>query len=92
MASSDELLLLHTQLLDLGRLIMERMKTPGIYEGMELLNGDFQPLLIIASQEGMTQSELSYKLRRTKGATSFVVSKLEEKGLVERVQDRKSVV
>lgn len=86
MASSDELLLLYRQLLDLGRLITARLKISGTYDGTELLNGDFLPLLLIASQEGMSQSDLSQHLRRSKTATSFIVNKLEDRGLVIRVR------
>ena len=86
MASSEELLLLYGQLLDLSRLMAERLKTPGIYEGRELLNGDFLPLMIIASREGISQADLSQHLRRSKAATSFIVNKLEDRELVKRVR------
>ena len=86
MASSDELIRLYDQFLDLARFLREQMKTSDTYGDLTLFKGDFQPLLIIAGREGMTQVELSQYLRRSKGATSFIVNKLENWGLVRRVR------
>lgn len=86
MPSPDELIRLHDQICTLGLLVMERLKSPDEYGDLTMVNSDFIPLKFIAGQEGMSQAALSRMLRRTKGATSLIVNKLEDWGLVERVR------
>lgn len=86
MASPEELVTLSERLCELEWLLRENGKTPKVIEGVELYDGEARTLKEIARREGITQMELSQHMCRTKGATSAVADRLEEKGLVRRVR------
>lgn len=73
-----------------GRQIRSMENKPRYYgTDMLLYPNEVYTLKAIAQQEGINQTELSEIMFRTKGATSTVVQKLKQKGLVEQREDKK---
>lgn len=73
-----------------GRQIRSMENKPRYYGSDILLYpNEVYTLKEIAQQEGINQTELSEVMFRTKGATSTVVQKLKQKGLVEQREDKK---
>jgi len=69
---------------------MRSMETKPRYYGSDILlyPNEVYTLKAIAQQEGINQTELSEQMFRTKGATSTVVQKLKQKGLVIQQEDK----
>lgn len=66
-----------------GRQIRSMENKPRYYGGKILLYpNEVYTLKIIVQKEGINQTELSEQMFRTKGATSMVIGKLKQKGLV----------
>ena len=63
-------------------------KQPCCFAGVSLSPGEAYTLMILADNEGISQTQLCQLLVRTKGATSAMVDRLVEKALVwrQRVQ------
>lgn len=63
---------------------MRAMENKPRYYGSDILlyPNEVYTLKVIAQQEGINQTELSEQMFRTKGATSTVVQKLKQKGLI----------
>lgn len=69
-----------------GRLMRSAENKPRYYgSDILLFPNEVYTLKAIAQEEGINQTELSEKMFRTKGATSAVVQKLVQKGLVVQV-------
>ena len=66
------------------RILTAIQKKPNEYAGISLYASEAHTLKLIAQNEGISQMELSEQMYRTKGATSVMVDKLVEKGLVNR--------
>lgn len=72
----------------LNRIITALDKEPkGYNTEFELYSNEVHTLRFIAEKEGITQTELSRKMFRTKAATSIMLSKLEKKGFIIRKTD-----
>ena len=84
MASPEELVSFTEHFYELERALLETRKRPVSYAGVILYDNEAHTLAQIAQKEGISQRELSQRMFRTKGATSLVVDKLVEKGLVIR--------
>lgn len=69
---------------------MRSMENKPRYYGSDILlyPNEVYTLKAIAQQEGINQTELSELMFRTKGATSTVVQKLKQKGLIEQREDK----
>lgn len=69
---------------------MRSMENKPRYYGSDILlyPNEVYTLKVIAQQEGINQTQLSEQMFRTKGATSAVVQKLKQKGLVEQREDK----
>lgn len=63
-------------------------KRPRSFAGVTLYANEAHTLRIIAQNEGISQTEISALMLRTKGATSAMVDKLVEKKLVYRQRER----
>lgn len=84
MSVSDEITKMIELLYTMDRIILAMQKKPHDYGGELLHANEAHTLKAIAQDEGISQTELSELMFRTKGATSVVVDKLVEKGLVRR--------
>ena len=84
MSTPDEISTLIDRLYMMDRLLNAMQKRPIEYAGVPLHANEAHTLKIIAQNEGISQTELSDRMFRTKGATSITVDKLVEKGLVAR--------
>lgn len=84
MSTVDEISRMIEQLYTMDRILLAMQKKPHNYGGELLHANEAHTLKAIALQEGISQTELSEQMLRTKGATSVVVDKLVEKGLVRR--------
>ena len=82
MPTTDTIARLMEQLDDLDRVLAARQKRPVDCAGVSLHANEAQTLKMIARNEGISQTALSEQMFRTKGATSVMVDKLVEKGLV----------
>lgn len=72
----------------LNRIITALDKEPkGYNTEFKLYSNEVHTLRFIAEKEGITQTELSRKMFRTKAATSIMLSKLEKKGFIIRKTD-----
>ncbi|MEG1720721.1 MAG: MarR family transcriptional regulator [Pseudoflavonifractor sp.] len=89
MEETDEIAELIEQLYAMDHIITAMQKHPHEYDGVSLHANEAHTLKMIARSEGISQADLSEQMFRTKGATSVMVDKLVEKGLVrrERVED-----
>lgn len=63
-------------------LVASIQKLPHSFGGITLYASEAHTLMTIAQHEGISQSQLSELMMRTKGATSAMVDRLTEKGLV----------
>lgn len=70
------------------RIIAALQKKPHRYAGIDLHASEAHTLKLIGLQEGISQTELSEQTFRTKGATSLLVDKLVERGLVQRQREQ----
>ncbi len=84
MASPDELVRLIGHLYEMERFLQADEKRPKQHGKISLFDSEIRALLAIFTQEGQSQAELCRRLMRSKGVTSGVVDRLEEKGLVRR--------
>lgn len=85
----EELLDLVDNLYLQGRQIRSMENKPRYYGSDILLYpNEVYTLKAIAQQEGINQTELSELMLRTKGATSTVIQKLKQKGLIEQREDK----
>lgn len=84
MSTIDQLSTLIDQIYTMDRIIAALQKRPIDYGGVSLYANEAHTLKTIAQNEGISQTELSDLMFRTKGATSIMVDKLVEKGLVLR--------
>ena len=84
MASPDELVRLIGHLYEMERFLQADEKRPKQHGKISLFDSEIRALLAIFTQEGQSQAELYRRLMRSKGVTSGVVDRLEEKGLVRR--------
>lgn len=84
MSKTEELARLIEQLYATDCVLTAMQKKPHIYAGVSLHTNEAHTLKMIAQSEGISQIELSDQMLRTKGATSLMVDKLVEKGLVRR--------
>ncbi|MTQ96072.1 MarR family transcriptional regulator [Pseudoflavonifractor sp. BIOML-A6] len=84
MSSIDEISQMIEHLYTMERIITAIQKRPIDYGGVSLHANEAHTLKMIALNEGISQTELSEQMYRTKGATSVMVDKLVEKGLVHR--------
>lgn len=84
MSTIDEISTLIDQLYTMDRILTAMQKRPIEYAGVSLHANEAHTLKAIAQNEGISQTELSDRMFRTKGATSVMVDKLVEKGLVHR--------
>ena len=84
MPTVEEISKMIEQLYTMDRIISAMQKKPHDYGGELLYANEAHTLKAIAQNEGISQTELSDLMFRTKGATSIVVDKLVEKGLVNR--------
>lgn len=87
MASVDEITKLIENLYTVDRLMTAIQKKPNTYAQTKLHANEAHTLERIACKEGISQSELSEQMHRTKGATSVMVDKLVKKGLVNRQRE-----
>lgn len=87
--AEDELVDFVDNLYFQGRHIRSMEKKPRYYGSDILLYpNEVYTLKVIAQQEGINQTELSEQMFRTKGATSAVIQKLKQKGLIIQQEDR----
>ena len=84
MSSINEIAKLVESLYAVDRILTAIQKKPNEYAGISLYASEAHTLKLIAQNEGISQMELSEQMYRTKGATSVMVDKLVEKGLVNR--------
>lgn len=84
MASPDELVRLIVHLCEIERFMHVEEKRPKRHKGISLSDSEMWALLKISRQEGQSQSELCHRMNRSKGVTSCLVDRLEEKSLVHR--------
>lgn len=84
MSTADEVSKMIEHLYTMDRILLAMQKKPHDYGGVFLHANEAHTLKAIAQHEGISQTELSDQMLRTKGATSVVVDKLVEKGLVTR--------
>ena len=84
MPVTDEIAQMIENLYTMDRIITAMQKRPIDYGGVLLHANEAHTLKVIAQQEGISQTNLSEQMYRTKGATSIMVDKLVEKGLVHR--------
>mgnify|MGYP002648682467 CR=1 FL=1 len=84
MSTIDEISTLIDRLYTMDRIISAFQKRPIEYGPVSLYANEAHTLKAIAQNEGISQTELSDLMFRTKGATSIEVDKLVEKGLVNR--------
>lgn len=87
MSTIDEISTLIDQIYTMDRIIAALQKRPIDYGGVFLYANEAHTLKTIAQNEGISQTELSDLMFRTKGATSIMVDKLVEKGLVSRQRE-----
>lgn len=87
MPTVEEISKMIEQLYTMDRIISAMQKKPHDYGGELLYANEAHTLKAIAQSEGISQAELSGQMFRTKGATSVVVDKLAEKGLVVRTRE-----
>lgn len=74
---------------EIERLLDALEKKPHTYGSDYLLySGEAHTLEIICENEGLTQKALSERMYRTKGATSVMVDKLVQKGLITKSTGR----
>ena len=88
MSTVEEISKMIEQLYTIDRIITAMQKKPHTYEGVRLYANEAHTLKAIAEEEGISQAALSDRMIRTKGATSVMVDKLVEKGLVLRERER----
>lgn len=88
MAELKEVIRLVENLYTVERVVAALEKEPRCYNtGEQLYTNEVHTLKEIALNEGITQKELTEKMFRTKGATSVVINKLVDKGLIRKVTD-----
>lgn len=88
MAEVDQFVKLVENLYIVERVVNAMEKRPRYYNTEQMLYAnEVHTLKHIALSEGITQTELTDKTFRTKGATSIILNKLESKGLVEKRHD-----
>ena len=71
----------------IGRIITAMKSRCHSFDGVQMCSNESHTLKMIAEHEGISQAELSQWMFRTKGATSVVVDRLVEKGLVTRTRE-----
>lgn len=85
MKNTDELIRLVENFYEVERVVGALDKVPRSYDTEYLLyTNEVHTLKMIAQNEGINQKTLSERMLRTKGATSVMVDKLMQKGLVVR--------
>ena len=72
----------------INRILNALQKKPHTYASETLCANEAHTLKLIAQNEGISQSELSDRMFRTKGATSVVVDSLASRGLVKREREQ----
>lgn len=72
----------------INRILNDLQKKPHTYASETLYANEAHTLKLIAQNEGISQSELSDRMFRTKGATSVVVDSLVSRGLVKREREQ----
>lgn len=75
------------QLYILERITSAIEKQPKTHMGVPLHANEAHTLKLIAQNEGISQTDLSDRMYRTKGATSVAVDKLVKKGLIRRERE-----
>lgn len=75
------------KLYTIDRIITAMQKRPHCYAGEPMHSNEAHTLKTIAENEGISQAELSEQTLRTKGATSVMVDKLVQRGLVHRERE-----
>ena len=85
MQYTDEFNKLIQNFYEIERMICSLEKEPKTYNTDQLLYfNEVHTLGKIAQNEGISQKELSHAMYRTKGATSVIINKLLQKGLIEK--------
>ena len=86
---SEKLSRLEEQFYEVERIVNYLNIRPKAYDMDELYySNELHTLKMIKDNEGINQNELAEKTYRMKGATSVMVNKLEEKGLIEKKKDK----
>lgn len=84
MSAANEINRLIDQVYTIELLLKSFHAKPRSYDGLTIYDSETHTLKIIAENEGISQTQLSERTFRTKGATSLMVDKLIEKGLIRR--------
>lgn len=84
MTAAEQVGKLITQCCTAHWLMASIQKLPHSFAGISLYASEAHTLMNIAQHEGLSQTQLSELMLRTKGATSSMVDRLVEKGLVRR--------
>lgn len=87
MKAGESMVRLMEQLSNAHWLMGAMQKQPYCFAGVSLSPGEAYTLMVLADNEGISQTQLCHLLVRTKGATSAMVDRLAEKGLVGRQRE-----